>query len=367
MHTMIKSIAGLAGLTTVFGLAALAPAAATDLNAIQASITEHQKLPVFAAPGEAFDAKACMRGKKAMVVPFSSAVEFTGAVANRMTEIAKEVGFQYDHYQTQGQPSQWIQGINQAITQRYNLVDVLMSDPRVLVPQATQADQAGVKIVAAHASGFDTPAPAPFQNVQIDYTQAGRLMAQWAVLKAKGKANVLAIVAEDSFSANSLKNGIKEVMDKCEECKVQYLNVPVTDWATRMQSTVQAALLRDPSINYILPIYDGMAQFVVPAVELTQSADRVKIATFNGSPYVLQLVQQGSVEMDIGESIDWVAHAIVDAEMRMLCGLPAVKDPKVPLYIFDASNASTAGTPPQISTGYGDAYVAGYRKLWGLE
>ncbi|WP_292619978.1 hypothetical protein [Mesorhizobium sp.] len=32
--------------------------------------------------------------------------------------------------------------------------------------------------------------------------KAGRLMAQWAVLKAKGKANVLAIVAEDSFSAN---------------------------------------------------------------------------------------------------------------------------------------------------------------------
>ncbi|MGI6854771.1 sugar ABC transporter substrate-binding protein [Mesorhizobium sp. 1B3] len=363
----INHLVGLAGLATIIGSVTMGSAMATDLDAIKASIAEHQKLPTFVAPGEPFDAKSCMSGKKMMVVPFSSAVEFTGAVATRMTEIAKEIGFQYDHYQTQGQPSQWIQGINQAITQRYNLVDVLMSDPRVLVPQATQADQAGIKIVAAHASGFDTPAPTPFQNVHIDYTQAGRLMAQWAVMKTEGKANVLAIVAEDSFSANSLQNGIKEVMDTCEDCKVQYLNVPVTDWATRMQSTVQAALLRDPSINYILPIYDGMAQFVVPAVQLTQSADRVKIATFNGSPYVLQLVQQGSVEMDIGESIDWVAHAIVDAEMRMLCGLPPVKDPKVPLYIFDASNAKTAGTPPQISTGYGDAYVSGYRKLWGLQ
>lgn len=363
----IRHFVGLAGLATAIGLGMVGTAGATDMDAIRASIEEHQKLPVFVAPGEAFDAKSCMKDKKLMVVPFSSAVEFTGAVATRMTEIAKEIGFQYDHYQTQGQPSQWIQGINQAITQGYDLIDVLMSDPRVLVPQATQADQAGVKIVAAHASGFDTPAPAPFQNVQIDYTRAGELMAQWAVFKTQGKANVLAIVAEDSFSANSLQNGIKSVMEKCEDCKVQYLNVPVTDWATRMQSTVQSALLRDPSINYILPIYDGMAQFVVPAVELTQSGDRVKIATFNGSPYVLQLVQQGRVEMDIGESIDWVAHAIVDAEMRLLCGLPPVKDPKVPLYIFDASNAASAGTPPQISTGYGDAYIAGYRKLWGLQ
>ncbi len=361
-----KMLAGLAGLTALIAIGAT-PARATDLKAIEAKVAEHQKLPVFVPPGQPFNAKSCMADKKVMVVPFSSAVEFTGGVATRMTEIAKEIGFRYDHYQTQGQPSQWIQGINQAVTQHYNLVDVLMSDPRVLLPQASQADQAGVKIVAAHASGFDTPAPAPFQNVQIDYTEAGRLMAQWAVLKTQGKANVLAIVSEDSFSANSLKNGIKEVMEKCENCKVKYLNVPVTDWATRMQSTVQSALLADQSINYILPIYDGMAQFVVPAVDLTQSADRVKIATFNGSPYVLQLVQQGKVEMDIGESIDWVAHAIVDAEMRILCGLPAIKDPKVPLYIFDASNAKSAGTPPKISTGYGDAYIAGYRKLWELQ
>jgi len=53
--------------------------------------------------------------------------------------------------------------------------------------------------------------------------------------------------------------------------------------------------------------------------------------------------------------------------MRMLCGLPPVKDPKIPLYIFDASNAATAGTPPAANTGYGDAYKSGFRKIWGLE
>ena len=41
--------------------------------------------------------------------------------------------------------------------------------------------------------------------------------------------------------------------------------------------------------------------------------------------------------MDVGENLDWIAHGIIDAEMRMLCGLPPVKDPKIPLYIFDAS------------------------------
>ena len=67
--------------------------------------------------------------------------------------------------------------------------------------------------------------------------------------------------------------------------------------------------------------------------------------------------------MDIGENLDWIGHAIMDAEMRILCGLEPVADPKIPFYIFDKSNAEDAGEPPQLSTGYGDAYIAGYESF----
>ena len=52
--------------------------------------------------------------------------------------------------------------------------------------------------------------------------------------------------------------------------------------------------------------------------------------------------------------------------MRILCGMEPVKDPKIPFYIFDASNAADAGTPPALSTGYGEAYKAGYDQLWQI-
>ena len=58
--------------------------------------------------------------------------------------------------------------------------------------------------------------------------------------------------------------------------------------------------------------------------------------------------------MDIGENLDWIGDAIIDAEMRILCGLPQVTDPKIPFYIFDSHNADDAGKPPQLSQGYGD-------------
>jgi len=162
-------------------------------------------------------------------------------------------------------------------------------------------------------------------------------------------------------------NGIKEGFKACETCKVQFTNVAVTDWATRIQPTVQAAIVGNPDLNFILPTYDPMTQFIVPAIELTQTGDRVKVASFNGTPFALDLVREGKLDMIIGESLDWVAHGVVDAEMRILCGQPVIKDPKVPLRIFDASNIADAGVPAKSSTGFGETYKAGYRALWGMK
>jgi ribose transport system substrate-binding protein len=40
---------------------------------------------------------------------------------------------------------------------------------------------------------------------------------------------------------------------------------------------------------------------------------------------------------------------------------------KTPLRIFDDSNIDETGTPPVGGKGYGDAYISGYKQLWGLE
>src|SRR5262249_36493628 len=125
----------------------------------------------------------------------------------------------------------------------------------------------------------------------------------------------------------------------------------VVDWCTRIQPNVQSALLADPSVNYIIIIYDSMAQFVVPAVTIAGAEGRVKSNAFNGTPFVLGLVQQGKVEMDIGENLDWIGNAVVEAEMTLVGGLPRGRDPKTPFYIFEKNNAKEAGTPPQLSRG----------------
>lgn len=353
---------------TLLALCASAQAA-TPAETARARLEPYRKLPEFVAAGPAFDAPACMKGKKVMSIPNSSANPFVKNINNAMKDVATKVGFEFMEWQNQGQLTQWVQGVDYAVDNKFDLVDMIGgTDPRVLGPQIKRAQAAGIKVVASHYSGFEQPIPSGIQGVPIDYRKAGQLIADWAIMDTGGKANALVLISSEVNSTESMVNGIKaEFKEVCPECKYKIQNVPVTEWATKVQPTVQSELLRDPTINYVMPIYDSISQFVVPAITITGSADRVKIATFNGTPFVLGMVQQGKVAMDIGENLDWIAHAILDAEMRMLCGQEAVKDPKIPFYIFDKDNAKTAGNPPRVSTGYGDAYAAGYAKLWKLK
>ena len=93
-----------------------------------------------------------------------------------------------------------------------------------------------------------------------------------------------------------------------------------------------------------------------------------RIATYNGTPFVLDLLREGDlVEMNVGESLGWVGWAGVDATMRLLCDAGEVSLLNTPLYIFDDGNVETAGVPATFVQGYGDGYVTGFQRLWGLQ
>jgi ribose transport system substrate-binding protein len=358
-------------------LAATAPLASQPAHALSEhgeyanqQLESYRDPPEFVAPGEPFDAKACMAGKKILGIPVSSANPFTKNIYTAMKQVADKVGFTFTEWENQGQPSQWVQGMNHGINQGYDLIDLVGgTDPKVLAPQVKQATDADIMVVASHYNGFEQQLPEGItDDVPIDYLTAGKLLADWAIWKTDADVNALVIVSSEVYSTESMINGIKQEFEAhCPDCKARIVNVPVPEWSSKIQPNVQSALVADPTLNYIIPIYDSMSQFVVPAVTITGAQDRVKIDAFNGTPFVLGLIQQGQVEMDIGENLDWIGHAIIDAEMRIICGLEPVANPHIPFYIFDEHNAMDAGTPPQLSQGYGDAYVDGYTKLWQLK
>jgi ribose transport system substrate-binding protein len=355
-------------------LAALASplgARADSLDYFREQLKPYQSKPAFKAPGAPFDARHCMEGKTLFTVPDNMSIPFVATIEKSKTEVAAKLGIKYTSWANQGQTTQWIQGVNAAVTEKPTVLELMGgTDPRVLVPQIATARAAGIPVVVSHDSGLEQTAiikKYADYDVPIDYFRAGALLLDWAALRTEGKLDALVLISTGPLATDSMQAGIAEEMKHCDGCTMRTVNVPGVDWATRITPTVQSALLGDPKLNYIIAIYDSMLQFVVPAITITNSADRVKADGFNGTPFVLGLVQQGKVDMDLGENLDWVGHALIDADMRIACKLPPVTNPEIPLYIFDKSNAADAGTPPVSSKGYGDAYLAGYDKLWKME
>lgn len=367
MTGKIRMTGLLAALTMTTAASALAQDDA--VASARANIETYSGIPEFVVPGEPFDARACMAGKSIMTIPSSSAIPFVKTIADHKNDLAGQLGFEHSQWENQGNPTQWIQGMEYAGNNGFDLISLLAgADPRFFEPQVRAAQAKGLKVVTSHLTGLELDAPAGVDaNTAIDYKQAGKLMADWTIMQTGAKTNAMIIVSSEALSTDSLVDGLTEAFEKCPDCTYEIVNVPIVDWATRIQPTVQGTLQANPSINYVIPIYDSMSTFVTPAIAITGKRDKVKIVTFNGTPFVLDLIRDGTVEMDVGENLDWIAHAMLDAEMRLLCGLEPIVDSKVPLRVFTAENIAEVGSPAEASKGYGDAYVEGYRNLWMID
>lgn len=359
----------------LFGAAGLMlgglPAFAQDGIAKAAAIVaEHSEIPGFAPPGKPFDAKACMADKKMLTIPTSSSIPFNQGIVDAMQGAADEVGFDHQVWQNQGNPTQWVQGIEFAIANNFDAINLLAGIvPASLAPQIAQAKAAGIKVYASHYTDVTLdPDPNVDVSLPVSFTKVGEIIASWIVAETEGKANVLVIGSDDVLPSQPYWKSIEKTLaELCPDCKATYVNVPVPDWASKIQVSTQSALLKDPTINYILPIYDSMSQFVLPALAITGKRG-IPIATFNGTPFVIDMIQNGDVTMDVGESLGWIGRSTLDAYMRDLCATgDTPTELYVPFYIFTKKNAETAGVPAELDRGYGDAYVSGYRALWGLE
>ena len=342
-------------------------AAGPNLSYVNAQIRAYSAVPKFVAPGPAFStAKA--RGKTVFNIPFSSSIPFVITIDQSMQRIAKRFGINFVEYSNQGQPVQWAQGIGQAINQKANVISLNGApNPAVLQPQLKQARAAGIAVTATHWDDVSLPPP-PNVTALIDprYRQAGRLDADWVIKDTNGKADVLVINSADIVPSNGIVAAIKDEFSRyCgSSCKVTVINVPGNAWP-KIQTDVESALVKDTGINYIIPLYDSMSQWVVPAIQATGRTGKVHIATYNGTPFVMKMLQTGDVvRMEVGENLDWLGWASMDQIMRVLTGQPPVKDEHTALRVFTKANIKEAGTPPGVDVGYGKAYIQGYSALW---
>jgi ribose transport system substrate-binding protein len=149
---------------------------------------------------------------------------------------------------------------------------------------------------------------------------------------------------------------------------VTVADVTLADWSTRIQTAVTSEINKNPDLNWVIPIFDGMAQFALAGVLQGRAQDRVAIATSDGTPAVLADLQRDRVvKLESGTNPKWLAWANMDQAMRMLSGAGAIEsgNENLPIRLIDSSNIDEVGSPPELGKGFGDAYIEGYNELWG--
>lgn len=354
------------------------PSASVDNSKVDAevlaAVDASKQLPTFKAPGEALDLTA-LKGKKVFEIP-SVPNPFLQSITDTMKGIAGEVGINYTVFENQAQVSQWVQGMNQAISAKSDLIILNGApDPRALQPQIQAAKDAGIPVLVVHFHDDSSPPPPTCEGcasgvtglVTAPFNVAGQAAADWIISDSGGKAKTLIVGGSDILpSPATIDTMQKRFTDKCPGCSSKVINIPVADWNTKTQGEVQSALQADPSITYVYLLYDAMVAGAVPAVETLGKAGKVKIASYNGSPFALDFIAKGDiVAMNVGEDTVGIGYASMDQAFRILLGKPQVET-RTPIRVWDDTNVSEAGSPVKSGVGYGNAFPDGYRKLWGL-
>jgi ribose transport system substrate-binding protein len=344
-----------------------------DLPYVTKQIDGHKGIAGWTYPGDPFDAKQAA-GKTIFSIQENSTNPFTNTVVAGMKEVADKVGVKIVDYPNQGQHTQWIQGIQQAIAQK---VDAIVLSGGTIGPiyfkeQALAAERAGIPIITVVDRDLtQTAQPNTAARVGQPYAEAARLDADWIIKQTKCDANVLVLTTNEVIAGDIGSKAAQDEFDRyCGSgCKARFVNVPLSQWSTKIGTTTQTEVSSNQDLNYVFPLYDPMAQFVVPAIQLGGGITRVKVATYNGTPGILRMIQTGdTVEMIVGENETHLGYAAMDQAMRLITGVAPIADGDygIPLRVFDDSNVDETGDPPGYGVGYGDQWRAGFLKAWGL-
>jgi ribose transport system substrate-binding protein len=341
-----------------------------DLAAVQQRVDEHLKVPQFDPPGPAFDASAAS-GKSIFEIPLSSSIPFIAAKSSEMKKVADRFGIDYTTWENEGTPADWVRGMNQAISRGVDLI-VLQGapDPDLLQPQLARAKQAGIPVLATFIIDETESVPTGVTaTVRTPATRRLRLVSDYVISDTEGKGNVLVLTSDDIRISRAIGPAIKDQFaTECPDCSVTVTDVPLADWASKIQTTVQSEITKNPDLDYIIPVFDGMAQYAIAGVLQAGAQDRVSIATADATPSVLADLQRGRVvKRDGGTNPAWIAWANMDQAMRILSGAGQIKsgNENLPIRLIDESNVAETGEPPVLGKGFGDAYIEGYDKLWG--
>jgi ribose transport system substrate-binding protein len=347
----------------------------STLSSLKASVTKAESVPKYAAPGPAVKASV-VKGSSMVVLPINSQIDACQTQAEDFKALGTQLGAHVTLISNSGQPPQWQSAVQDATGAHDKAVAMLCGViPGAIGPQLTAAKAAGVKVVdgnyneTTNYKGLDG-------ETAVQTAEGMKDDVDDALVNLNGKPLHALVVNSDSIiqgpaAQTAIQSEIKRVCGS--QCTIeQTINVPIQNWATALQSDVASALVSHPNVNAVIVPFDGMTQFVNPAVASSHISG-LKVYTWGGGRSVEKLMQQPNsvIAADPGPDEQWDAYEAMDQIIRLAGGHPAASVNKEvdPNRFWVASNVKSFFGPGGTygNGGYGgNAFVVGFHKLWGV-
>ena len=326
----------------------------------------------FEAPGPAFDSSKA-KGKTAYAVMILS-IPFAQINKDGYEAGLKAAGLKLVTLDGKGEVAATSTGIQHAVSQR---ADLILSEtlPGALFAQDfAKAKAQDIPVIMAEnqdpGAGWLAGEPASVTaTVNQCHRCAGTAMANFTVADSgdKGKAVIIWSADVPGIGKPQLAGIMDQFKKLGSKMTVEVKNVPIARWTSDLPTLTQT-LVRDQSVDYLLPLYDGMVLGMLPSVHAAGAQDRVKIVTFNASPSVLESLKNGDVvAANVGANPEQYGWAFADQTLRVLSDEEPVKDVKLPLRIFTRDNIDSIDLKAPQQSWYGDVdFKSEYQKLWSV-
>lgn len=284
-------------------------------------------------------------------------------LANGMKSAAAALGYKLDVCDG-GTTAQKVNGcFNNAVNAK----------PDVIIIDGNPASFAGAGYAAAKGAGIPiigvfTSNPEGTTSAELGIntcTQQGQIKAAAVLAMSNGNADTLYAYETSQACDTQRHDAFKETYLKyCPTCGYKDL---LFDYATMQQSLpqqVQAELVQNPDLNWMVGVFDDPATVLITQVEQAGKHGQIRVGANDGVPANIQMIRDGRQAFDVAISQAENAWLAVDAAARLVSGqtVPAVLD--VDLFLITPDNVATIPELTNTWPGPPD-YEGQYKALWG--
>ncbi len=306
---------------------------------------------------------AAQPGKKLVSIVCASAIEGCRAISEAQVEAAEAMGWTAQVIDGRGSVKGWDDAIQSAIQTRPDVIALAAILPSAVAGSLADAKAAGITVVCTQCGA--NPDEPGIDAADGDEVNAiiGDSLGKYIALKSGGKASVLMWYYPEFGISKLRHDAAKEALAKYCDCKVESIEVKISEWNTTLPERVNALLLQNPDVTWIYSPADETAIDAANAIKAGGRSGEVHVAGGNGNLQALETIKTDpDYVATAAVSYAAAAWSSIDNANRILAGEKPVQT-KTAVRVIDASNSSAIPAGQYYS---GDAdFRSHYKALWG--